>query len=269
MKTTRYIGNCQGCEADHKLRANLLVHHGYERPGHGRIEGDCPAVGCPPYELSCEWTVERVAMLEYRLVGERAHLAGLPDAVTIDRLSWGMRPEILTYALCVTAPHVWASVMERALSDARSNVTTTEREIAHRRERIAVWTLQPVREVDEESIRAEQRAEQAKRNDARRVVREAKQAKADAYKAAQDKRAADRAALLAGFASQFVALAAMADTPERSGAAAALVVEVTKRKHQRFGSWWPGDLGCDDALVTLRLASKSDGDRFASYFFQT
>lgn len=159
--------------------------------------------------------------------------------------------------------------MERVLSDARGDVDGTEREIVHREQRVAAWTLQPVREVDEESIRAEQRAEQAKRNEARKVVRDAKKAKADAYKAKEAKRAADRAALLAGFAAQFVALAATADTPERSGAAMALVVEVVKAKHQKLGRWWPSDLGCDDALVTLRLASKSDGDRFASYFFQT
>lgn len=33
-----------------------MVHHGYERPGHGYIVGDCHGVGFEPFELSCEGT---------------------------------------------------------------------------------------------------------------------------------------------------------------------------------------------------------------------
>jgi len=37
-----------------KLRAGALVHHGYLRPGHGNIVGDCPGVGLRPYEETCD-----------------------------------------------------------------------------------------------------------------------------------------------------------------------------------------------------------------------
>jgi hypothetical protein len=48
------VGECQICEQIQKLRKKELVLHGYKRPGHGYIVGDCPGVGHPPYELSCE-----------------------------------------------------------------------------------------------------------------------------------------------------------------------------------------------------------------------
>jgi len=52
---TRYVGNCQICEHDQKLTVDMkMVHHGYRRPGHGTIEGDCPCVGADPYEVSCD-----------------------------------------------------------------------------------------------------------------------------------------------------------------------------------------------------------------------
>jgi len=50
--STRYLGWCPVCERDIKVRDNALVHHGYQRPGHGYIVGDCFGVGYEPYEVS-------------------------------------------------------------------------------------------------------------------------------------------------------------------------------------------------------------------------
>lgn len=49
--STRFVGWCPVCEGDFKVRSNVLVHHGYQRPGIGYIVGDCPGVGREPYEL--------------------------------------------------------------------------------------------------------------------------------------------------------------------------------------------------------------------------
>jgi len=43
--STRYIGWCPVCERDIKVRDDVLVHHGYQRPGVGYIIGDCVGVG--------------------------------------------------------------------------------------------------------------------------------------------------------------------------------------------------------------------------------
>ena len=47
-KTPR--AECQVCERTQALtKDGVLVHHGYERPGHGWIVGDCFGVGHKPY----------------------------------------------------------------------------------------------------------------------------------------------------------------------------------------------------------------------------
>lgn len=53
-KTTRHIGFCCVCAKDFKVRGNKLVHHGYKRPGHGFIVGDCMGALETPHELSPE-----------------------------------------------------------------------------------------------------------------------------------------------------------------------------------------------------------------------
>jgi hypothetical protein len=56
---TRYIGRCGVCEGDYKLLSGRLVHHGYRRPGHGYIVGDCFGVARLPYPATD-------ALIEYR-----------------------------------------------------------------------------------------------------------------------------------------------------------------------------------------------------------
>jgi len=63
----KLVGECQICQRTHKLRGKLLVLHGYQRPGHGYITGECPGVGFEPYELSCarcvsflDWLLKKV-----------------------------------------------------------------------------------------------------------------------------------------------------------------------------------------------------------------
>ena len=48
-------GECQICQRRHILdsRGNLVLH-GYQRPGHGYIVGDCFGVGHPPWEVSSD-----------------------------------------------------------------------------------------------------------------------------------------------------------------------------------------------------------------------
>lgn len=52
--STRYVGTCAVCEGRVKVRDGNLVHHGYRRPGHGYIVGDCFGVGRTPHEPSSQ-----------------------------------------------------------------------------------------------------------------------------------------------------------------------------------------------------------------------
>lgn len=273
METLRFVGNCQGCGADHKLRSNLLVHHGYLRPGHGEIVGDCMAVGEPPYELSCAWTKDRLVFLEGYLVRTREHLATLPEATLLRVAPLYFGAEMVTYVLGVAEPYLWSQVLDRKVRETEMEIEAIVREITYRKERIAAWVLAHVREVNEESIQAEQRTAQAQRAEDRRKVREEKQAKADALKLKQAARAAERQGVLDGFAVKFRELADLPEGPDRATKASALSREAEKRKHQRFGRWDPSDLGCDDALVKLGLAHKygerGDGSPLYTYDITT
>jgi hypothetical protein len=78
-------GECQICQRRFLLdsRGNLVLH-GYQRPGHGYIVGDCFGVGHPPWEVSsdalAEW-IERLKARSAQLAQEAARVAKL---TTID-----------------------------------------------------------------------------------------------------------------------------------------------------------------------------------------
>lgn len=52
------LGTCPCCFRSQKtIKGAKMVHHGYQRPGHGYIVGDCFGVKFPRYEDSCEGTI--------------------------------------------------------------------------------------------------------------------------------------------------------------------------------------------------------------------
>jgi hypothetical protein len=65
------LGTCAICLHVQVVRRNKLVNHGYQRPGHGYITGECPGVGHDAYEVSakgCEAYIRRLADLKQRNV---------------------------------------------------------------------------------------------------------------------------------------------------------------------------------------------------------
>lgn len=64
-------GTCQICARNCKLPKGKISLHGYNRPGHGSINGRCYGAGFEAYEVSCErlrWFVSDV------LQARRTHL---------------------------------------------------------------------------------------------------------------------------------------------------------------------------------------------------
>lgn len=54
-RTRDQTGSCPVCFKNVKLSPrNTIVLHGYTRPGYGQVEGNCPGVGKPPFEISSE-----------------------------------------------------------------------------------------------------------------------------------------------------------------------------------------------------------------------
>ena len=62
-------GECQICQRRQLLdsRGNLVLH-GYQRPGHGYIVGDCFGVGHPPWEVSSDALATWIEQLKARSV---------------------------------------------------------------------------------------------------------------------------------------------------------------------------------------------------------
>lgn len=72
-------GECQICAHRQIVQKDVLVLHGYERPGVGSVLGECHGRGFSPYEVSCErlrWYVE--TFLAEALASTRKELGNVP-----------------------------------------------------------------------------------------------------------------------------------------------------------------------------------------------
>lgn len=82
MKTTTKItdghdrGHCQICNRNIGVRAGVIAHHGYERPGSGWQTGSCMGARFLPYELSCERIPAAVASV-------KLHMASLENRIAL------------------------------------------------------------------------------------------------------------------------------------------------------------------------------------------
>lgn len=258
---TRLLGTCPVCEGTFKLHDGKMVHHGYKRPGHGSIVGDCYAVGREPYEVSCEATKEYRALVQAQLRSHQEHQARLQrrelTTMTVSRRSGGWRSELelVTFALGVTEPYTWIREYENRERAVAWLITQVEREIARLTRLVDNWTPKSVQEVMEAKL-TEQRVEREKRAAERQAARDAKAAKAAAHKAKTEALEAKRAAIAADFVAQFQALAAAPESAERTAATAALAAKFGQKQYQWI---YLHKMGCDEALIALGLATRESG----------
>lgn len=256
---TRFVGACQICEATWKLTPapHRLVHHGYKRPGHGEIEGDCWGVGHAPWELSCEAAKAFVLLLETKRMQRRERIASLQSGavtyLTRPVGSWRRVAEWLQFAVGVTAPHLWEREIAERIGDCEADIKRTTRTIDYMTQRIAAWAPAPIRTVDE--IAAQVVVDKAARAAVRAEARAQRDAKRAATRAKQDALKARRVDILVNLgASLRLAAAEKGD----AGVAMALSALRTMRKHSWFTLY--SDLASDDvtALESLRLATRRE-----------
>lgn len=260
--STRYIGNCQICEGDQKLHNGRMVHHGYQRPGHGTIVGDCPGVGGVPYEVSCDLVKSYKRGVKIQLLILKDRLADLKEGrvsylTQVERHgSWGTIGQnvVIEFIAGVTEPYRWQRALESATWGVESNVRHCEREIERCERRIAAWKPLPIRTVEEEQVKAD--GEKAARKAVRDAARAARAAKYAASKAKQEALEAKRAAIRKDFEDKFRALAAGSETlAYRQFEARKLLAELAKKKYRWTSKW---ELHCEEAFIALELA-KQDG----------
>lgn len=173
---TRYLGKCCICEGDFKLNGNLMVHHGFLRPGDGMIHGDCFAVNMAPYELSCEPCKLYKTALIPLLADQEARLQDLKSGkvewitdVILDRSCPGGKKVVqVTQA---SDPYKFAQLLKTAIFKTERRISLFNDDIARMDKLVAQWTLQPVRTIEEEEakIKVDREARKAVKEEARQA----------------------------------------------------------------------------------------------------
>lgn len=207
--STRHVGNCQVCEKDQKVQDGRMVHHGYVRPGDGRIHGDCPGVAQLPYEVSCDLVKVMRFSAQDELAHTEARLADL-EAGRVPVLTEWVKRWVRTdtghedrlvenvYVAGVTERREFRYQTDRQIDRARQAIRHLTRHVTHLDARIAAWQARPVRTVEEEVRKAEAvKAERQAVLEARRAERKAKEDAKAARKADMMKRRFTEVAILA------------------------------------------------------------------------
>jgi hypothetical protein len=186
---TRSVGTCQICEGSYRLTGGVLAHHGFKRPGSGRIIGDCAGAGELPYEVSCDACASYKASLEAHLPGVQQLLEQLRGGAVAELHveKWVNRVQrvVLVKRGEVSACE-WSQIIQGEIYEVRRRVGGMVSEIARMNKRIAGWALKPVKTfeevlAEENAIKAERAAAIAVKN----AERDTKLAAKEAAKAAR------------------------------------------------------------------------------------
>lgn len=157
---TRYVGVCQICEAEHKLTTDAfpalgifgqqhkVVHHGYKRPGHGSIEGDCAGVGEVPFEVSCEATKKYRDSVTAGRALQVLRLAALRAGEVTELVvrSWqrGAPVEVVR-----VGDDMWPRELASKIREVEYEIGQADAEIKRLDAMVARWAPLPLRTVDE------------------------------------------------------------------------------------------------------------------------
>jgi len=265
------LGTCGVCEREIAVQDGRLVHHGYRRPGDGQIHGDCFAVGYEPYERStkaCEDYRQMVAQsippLETRLAALEAGTVTYIRKVAIRKVAMDRRELIVTeYVAGVSDYWTFAEAIRRETSEVRYALNAAQAEVARMQRLIDGFEL---RELGTETragqkTREEKEARAAERA-AKRAAKAEKEAAKNAKKAAREAKAE---AVKAKYRGELEALAEKAEATDELQAPATR--QEAKRIMERMEkecrktpkvSFYASDLGWDDVLVRVGLASRRE-----------
>jgi hypothetical protein len=197
--STRYVGTCPVCDSRFKVRGGSLVHHGYKRPGHGFIVGDCFAVGRTPHEVSPETAKAYRERVELHLEVLEAHKVSTEQA------------EDLVYSYTIYVSHrektpvtvhvkrgedaryegnhrvpSFADVQRNILRQLAHEIQSCQGEVARMSKLEATWVELPLTTLEEETIRVTK--EKLAARALVKAERDAKKAATSARKVAREAR---------------------------------------------------------------------------------
>jgi hypothetical protein len=259
---TRFVGNCQICEADQKLKDGLMVHHGFRRPGDGYIHGDCPGVSEQPYETSCDLLKSFKVATERELAVAEAYVAKLrAGAVTFFTVRkshyMGFRREenLVTYAVGVTEPWKFSSELQRHVVGEENRIKQLKWAIERYERRIAAWEPKPIRTMEEEASKARADREKREKDAAeRRATRQAEEERKRQKREALDRK---RQAIKDGFIARLAALIAPGVGVDVEAEKRKIIRELRLKKNEFI---WGGlrGLKCEEICIKLGLARRDD-----------
>jgi hypothetical protein len=187
--TTRHLGTCPVCTAEQKLTPDSkMVHHGFRRPGHGSIVGDCFGVGYLAYQLSCEGTKAYLRLVQGDMQSNVERLHNLTTGqvkVLCKQVSEGFGSKRTTKVVEVQEGEgpEFGRLLQIAIANVESNIKHIGYEIERLNKLVTEWAPQAVRTVEE----GEREAQAVK--DGRKAVKDAeKAAKVQAKVAGYQKR---------------------------------------------------------------------------------
>lgn len=139
-------GTCPACFGDYVATPTKLVHHGYQRPGDGQIHGDCPGVGYPPYEVSCEGTQAYLAQTESAIGIFERQLSTFGTLTSVEyRVGghWEHGRWVYSYATAQKGTPTFARVLAEREADCRHQIGLYTAQAELLRGKIAAWTPRP------------------------------------------------------------------------------------------------------------------------------
>ncbi len=142
MRTLDNTGTCSCCFTNVKLRNGHIVLHGYQRPGWGSVQGECPGVGWKPFEVSPEGT----KAFKERLL--RVLKTAEEDR---EKMAKGEVPELAHPVFArrkltkeTATPEEWQRAIEHALPAADAKIRYLKADIATLDTKIREWKAQPL-----------------------------------------------------------------------------------------------------------------------------
>lgn len=153
MEANTNTGTCQICARVCKIVRGKISLHGYQRPGHGEINGRCPGAKELPYEQSCEALKAYIAGLQARrtlLTSTTIPHYENPELqeVTVVNVRRGAQGSVVTYRRGERTPTEWgttvdnfAIVVANRIREAQDEIRSLDREIGRQTARVDGWKL--------------------------------------------------------------------------------------------------------------------------------
>jgi hypothetical protein len=139
---SQVIGTCAICNNSQVVRKGGMVVHGYQRPGHGYIIGECFGVGYAPYEISADACVAYVPVLEAHKTKFETNLKNLVDGKIKEfretKHNWRTRQDEII--VVKKGEPRFAEILKMEINSAERQIEYVTSDIKEMNRRIKEWT---------------------------------------------------------------------------------------------------------------------------------